>query len=80
MGRWNQQLPYTLRRLHERLQAVVGPDGYELYLKYLIYELAIAVIDQPYRVLQSLHDMTTQMIPANLYLRFAGKYLSLIHL
>jgi len=74
LGRWNQQLPYTLQRLHERLQAVIGPDGYELYLRYLIYELEIDVIDQPYRVLQSLHDMTKQMIPANLYLRFAGKY------
>lgn len=76
LGRWNQQLPYTLQRLHERLQAVVGPDGYELYLRYLIYELEIDVIDQSYRVLQSLHDMTKQMIPANLYLRFAGKYMT----
>lgn len=75
LGKWNQQLPYTLQRLHERLQAVVGTEGYELYLRHLIYELELDIIDQPYRVLQSLHDMTKQMVPANLFLRFAGKYL-----
>lgn len=74
LGRWNQQLPYTLARLRERLMAVVGEDGYELEVRNRLYELEINIPDQPYRVLQSLHDMTKQMIPANLDLIFAGKY------
>ena len=73
LGRWNQQLPYTLARLRERLMAVVGEDGYELEVRNRLYELEINIPDQPYRVLQSLHDMTKQMIPANLDLIFAGK-------
>lgn len=71
--KWNQQLPYTLPRLRERLEVVVG-DHYALWVRDSAYELELQVIDQPYRVLQDLRDMARQMIPANLVFIFAGKY------
>lgn len=72
--KWNQQLPYTLLRLQERLEAAVGSGGYELYARYREYILELTVIDQTYRVLQKVHEMTREMIPANLIFLFAGKY------
>lgn len=73
MLRWNQQLPYTLERLKERLRAAVG-DGYDLYVRYHEYELELMVEDQPYRVLWEVRDMVRAMIPANLLFVFAGKF------
>lgn len=72
--KWNQQLPYTIPRLKERLELAVGPDGYELWVRENAYELELWILDQPYRVLQDLRDMTRQMIPANLVFVFVGKY------
>lgn len=72
--KWNQQLPYTRLRLRERLELVVGAEGYELWVRNQDYELELWILDQPYRVLESLRDMTRQMIPANLRFIFAGKY------
>lgn len=76
--KWNQQLPYTIPRLKERLELAVGPDGYELWVRENAYELELWILDQPYRVLQDLRDMTRQMIPANLVFVFVGKYLGKI--
>lgn len=72
--KWNQQLPYTLPRLRERLELVIGADGYELWVRAPLYELELLIIDQPYRVLENLRDMARQMIPANMLFIFAGKY------
>ena len=72
--KWNQQLPYTIPRLRERLEHAVGEVGYELWVRENAYELELWILDQPYRVLQDLRDMTRQMIPANLVLGFVGKY------
>ena len=72
--KWNQQLPYTIPRLRERLELAVGEVGYELWVRENAYELELWILDQPYRVLQDLRDMTRQMIPANLVFVFAGKY------
>ena len=72
--KWNQQLPYTIPRLKERLELAVGPAGYELWVRGNAYELELWILDQPYRVLQDLRDMTRQMIPANLVFIFAGLY------
>ncbi len=74
LSRWNQQLPYSLARLKERLDAAVGAGSYELDVKYGSYELWLTLIDQTYRVMQETRDMTKTMIPANLLLIFAGKF------
>lgn len=72
--KWNQQLPYTLPRLKERLEVIVGNDGYVLWVRGKTYELELWIVEQPCRVLQELRDMTRQMIPANLLFIFAGLY------
>lgn len=72
--KWNQQLPYTLLRLMERLNAVLGADGYGLYVRNKDYELELQVTDQPYRTLREVQDMTRDMIPANLLFIFAALY------
>ena len=72
--KWNQQLPYTFPRLKERLEAIVGNDGYVLWVRGKTYELELWIVEQPCRVLQELRDMTRQMIPANLLFIFAGLY------
>jgi len=72
--KWNQQLPYTLPRLKERLAVIVENDGYILRVSDKTYELELWIVEQPWRVLQELRDMTRQMIPANLLFIFAGLY------
>lgn len=72
--KWNQQLPYTLSRLRERLDAAVGASDYDLYVRYQEYILELHVYEQTYRVLQKVRDMTRNMIPANLIFILAGKY------
>lgn len=72
--KWNQQLPYTLPRLEQRLETAVGSGAYELSVKYGQYELEQQLIDQSSRVMQELREMTRQMIPANLRYIFAGKF------
>lgn len=74
LSRWNQQLPYSLARLKERLDASVGHPNYELDVRYHLYELELVLIDQAYRTMRETHDMTKAMIPANLLLIFAGKF------
>lgn len=74
LTKWNQQLPYTLTRLQERLDTVVEPEGYELAVRYHDYELDVTVIDRTLRVLQDVKNMTENMIPANLLLLLTGKY------
>lgn len=73
LTKWNQQLPYTLKRLQERLDASVGTETYELYLRPDIYELELLVIEQTYRVMNEVREMTRGMIPSNLFFIFAGK-------
>ncbi len=72
--KWNQQLPYTLQRLKEHLNSVVGKEKYELYVRNQSYELELLLIDQTYRVMQSLREMTRLMLPANLLFIFGGKF------
>lgn len=72
--KWNQQLPYTLPRLVERLDTVVGAGAYELDVRYGQYELELQLINQTYRTLREAREMTRQMIPANLMFIFAGRY------
>ena len=39
--KWNQQLPYTIPRLRERLELAVGEVGYELWVRENAYELEL---------------------------------------
>ena len=71
---WNQQLPYTMERLRERLTSVVGGSAFRIWMKSAEYMLEIQVIDQTIRVLRILKEMLENMIPANIILDFSGCY------
>lgn len=72
---WNQQLPYTLKRLAEQLTGWVGEEGYELDTSgFREYILNIRIFEQSLRVLRYVTNMVGQMIPANLELSYQGVY------
>lgn len=71
--RWCLTLPYTLHKLLEELNAIVGSSGYELQTRFGQYEMELHVYDQTLRILHSIQQMVQDMIPANLLLIFAGE-------
>ncbi len=71
--RWCLTLPYTMKKLLEELNAVVGVDGFELQTRFQQYEMELHIYDQSLRVLHSIRDMVQDMIPANLLLIFIGE-------
>lgn len=72
---WNQQLPYTLKRLTEQLTSWVGENGYELDAsRFREYILDIMMFEQSLRVLHYVKNMVRQIIPANLALSYQGVY------
>lgn len=70
----NQQLPYSLPKLKEMLDAAVGREWYRLDVRYHAYELELDIIDQPYQMLKNIQYMTEETIPAHLLFVFAGLY------
>lgn len=71
--RWHLALPYTLKKLLEELNAIVGSSGYELQTRFEQYEMELHVYDQSLRILYSVRQMVQDMIPANLLLFFVGE-------
>lgn len=74
----NRRLPYTAPRLKEDLNAALGADGYELYIRPERYELELDVIDRDYQASMNVKATVREMIPAHLLFIFAGKYPSQI--
>lgn len=74
LSRMNQQLPYSLPKLKEILDAALGRQWYGLEIRYGIYELELDVIDQSYQVLKNIQAMVEEIIPAHLRYIFAGRY------
>ena len=62
----NAQLPYTIRVLHQRLQALCGEDGYSLTLNHGTYTLTVKVALTAKRNLQAVQEMLAELTPANL--------------
>lgn len=74
LARMNQQLPYSLPKLKEMLDAAVGRGCYRMDVRYGKYELELDIIDQPYQTLKNIQYMTEEIIPAHLLFTFAGLY------
>lgn len=66
LSRINTQLPYTIRMLRQRLQALCGEDGYSLAVNYGAYELTVKVALTAKRNLQATQDMLAEVVPANM--------------
>lgn len=74
LSRMNQQLPYSLPKLKEILDAALGRQWYRLDVRHGVYELELDVIDQTYKVLKNIQTMVEEIIPAHLLYIFAGLY------
>lgn len=74
LSRMNQQLPYSLPKLKEILDAALGRQWYRLDVRFGVYELELDVIDQSYKVLKNIQTMVEEIIPAHLLYIFAGSY------
>lgn len=66
LSRINTQLPYTIRMLRQRLQALCGGDGYSLAVDYGAYTLTVRVALTENRNLQATQDVVAEMAPANM--------------
>lgn len=72
LSKWDNELPYTYKRLVVRLNNLIGNDKYLLNLEPDKYFLDLKVIDEDYKVMRVIHDMLKEMIPANILIVFAG--------
>ena len=66
LSKINTQLPYTLRALHRRMQALCGDDGYTLSISYAQYSLTVKVALTAKRNLQAVQDMLAEVVPVNI--------------
>lgn len=66
LGRWNRSLPYTLHRLKECLDVLVGRNGYQINLQPQAYFFELFAENQPLSMLHTMRSLTKEMLPANL--------------
>lgn len=66
LGRWNRSLPYTLHRLKECLDVLVGRNGYQINLQPQAYFFELFAEDQPLSMLHTMRSLVKEMLPANL--------------
>lgn len=64
--KWNDQLPYTERELHNRLTSLCGEDGYVLTISYNDYTVDVAVALSNKDALPLVRELLTQIVPCNM--------------
>lgn len=64
--KWNDQLPYTERALHDRLTALCGADGYVLTISYNEYTVDVAVALTDKSAFPLVQDLLAQIVPCNM--------------
>ena len=64
--KWNDQLPYTERELHNRLTALCGEGGYVLTISYNEYTIDVAVALSNKEALPLVQELLAQIIPCNM--------------
>lgn len=73
--KWNNELPYTMQRLLERLETVLGGREYFSVTRDLAErELFVDVWEQGYWVLRQILETVKEMIPANMILLLTAHY------
>lgn len=72
LGRWNRSLPYTLHRLKECLDILVGRNGYQIDLQPQAYLFELFAEDQPLSMLHTMRSLTKEMLPANLVFKLCN--------
>ena len=63
---WSQELPYTLPKLNERLTALCGKDGYEIFEDFTNYLMTFEIKLENRENINSIVDMLDRMLPANI--------------
>lgn len=71
---WNNQLPYTYRQLINKLNNIVGINGYILALNNGLYTLNIKINLGQKRMLQDVDKTVKNMVPANLVITVELQY------
>lgn len=71
---WNNPLPYTDLMLLNRLNLLVGEDGYEIHRDYGAYTLTILINLGVKRLLSEVDKGIRGMIPANLLFTLSLRY------
>lgn len=72
---WNRQLPYTMNHFLEVMDSAAGEFGYRIKEQFSDYRLEIQILEQSLPALHSIRGMIREMIPANLYLDYAGCFM-----
>lgn len=65
-NRWATQLPYTYKRLLEKINNLVGENGYAINLNHEDYTLRIKINLGQKRMLNDIREVVCNMAPANL--------------
>ncbi len=65
IGRLNETLPYTIRRLRQMLNALCGEDGYTMQIDG--YSMYIKIPDRLATIGVSVYQMLRRVVPANIF-------------
>ena len=72
--KFNEQLPYTLRALNQKLETVCGPGEFDIELVSSEYRLMVKVGLTSKQNLQAIQEMMERMVPCNLIWTVTLKY------
>ena len=64
--KWNDQLPYTEKELHNRLISLCGEGGYVLTISYSAYTIDVAVALTNKEALPLVRELLAQIVPCNM--------------
>lgn len=73
-AKWNDKLPYTHRQLINKLNSLVGTNGYVATINYASYILNIKINLGQKRMIQDVNSMIKNMSPANLIVTVELQY------
>lgn len=73
-SQWNDQLPYTYVRMLQKLNNLVGQDGYESALNYDKYTLNIKINLGQKRMINDINTIVQKMTPANIVIVVELRY------
>ena len=72
--KWNSKLPYTYNQLINRLNSLVGENGYTLTINNSVYTLTIKINLGQKRMLQDVKNMINNIAPCNLVISVELQY------
>ena len=72
--RWNSKLPYTYKQLVNKINSLIGIDGYTATINYAAYTLTIKINLGQKRMLQDVRVMMKNMSPANMVVTVELQY------